>query len=187
MACMRVLDDDGSGWNSWIIQAVNDIATYSRETNRGRKIIVNMSLGGGFSRALHNAVIAATRGTRIVFSLAAGNENQDARRTSPASAGNGARRMVVGAHDKNGRRASFSNYGPRVSISAPGVGIESTTPSGIRSLSGTSMAAPHVAGAMAAVWSSGKWPARRTERLATTSETVVYPDGRKPKLRYLCA
>lgn len=143
-----------------------------------------MSLGGGYSRALNNAVIQATKRTKINFVLAAGNENQNANNVSPASVGNGKRRITVGAHDSRGRRASFSNYGPKVTISAPGVGIESTTPNGIKSWSGTSMAAPHVAGAMAATWSKAPW--KFPNVLASDNSKVSYPDGQKSKLRYEC-
>ena len=104
-----------------------------------------MSLGGGKSDAFNLAIEMAYR-QNIHTVVAAGNSNVDAKDTSPASAPNA---TTVGAIDKNNNRASFSNFGPFVDIFAPGVGIKSTwytSDTATETLSGTSMACPHVAG-----------------------------------------
>jgi len=120
----------------------------SNATARGLrgKAVMNMSLGGSFSGAL-NSAINAIANAGVVPVVAAGNENQDTKNTSPGSA---ERAITVGAIDQTtDQRASFSNFGSGVDIFAPGVnvlsvGIESNTATDI--LSGTSMASPHVAG-----------------------------------------
>ncbi|KAL2756620.1 hypothetical protein ACRALDRAFT_1041140 [Sodiomyces alcalophilus JCM 7366] len=126
-----------SGYN-W---AVNDIL------NRGRasRSVINMSLGGGYSSAFNNAVNSAFS-AGVLSVVAAGNENQNTANVSPASA---ASALTVGAYDANWARASFSNWGAAVDVFAAGVNIPSSyigSNTATRSISGTSMAAPHVAG-----------------------------------------
>ena len=184
VACLRVLGDNGSGSLAGIISAINDVAAFSR-ADKKKKIVINMSLGGGKSTTLNNAVVAATKKTKIYFAIAAGNSNMDASQASPASASNGKKIIAVGAHDRNGNKAGFSNYGSKVQISAPGVSIESTIPGGTTgSKDGTSMAAPHVAGAMAALWSS-KGLNPKMENLHQ-GNTISYTGGDIPKLEYKC-
>jgi subtilisin family serine protease len=115
-------------------------------SNLGGKAVMNMSLGGSFSRAINDAINALTA-AGVVCVVAAGNENQNTANTSPGSA---AAAITVGALDqRNDNKASFSNFGRGVDIFAPGVAVQSV---GIASdaanatLSGTSMASPHVAG-----------------------------------------
>ena len=107
--------------------------------------VANLSLGGGVSNAVDNAVIAlAAAGVKVV--LAAGNESQDASNSSPARV-NGDNIYTVSASDSNDKMASFSNHGNTVDIAAPGVGVKSLkVGGGVVTYSGTSMAAPHVAG-----------------------------------------
>lgn len=111
--------------------------------------VMNMSLGGGRSGAI-NSAINAIRAAGCVPVVAAGNENVDASNDSPASAPGA---ITVGAIDQTtDARASFSNFGTPVDVFAPGVrvqsaGISSTTSTA--TLSGTSMASPHVAGLVA--------------------------------------
>jgi subtilisin family serine protease len=110
------------------------------------KAVMNMSLGGGFSQTLNDAVAAITS-AGVVCVVAAGNDNEDTANTSPGSA---ASAITVGAIDQTtDQKASFSNFGTGVDIFAPGVnvqsvGIKSNTDTAI--MSGTSMASPHVAG-----------------------------------------
>jgi subtilisin family serine protease len=105
-----------------------------------------MSLGGPVSSALDNAIIAAAQ-NGIRFTLAAGNEGQDAGNVSPART-NGNNIYTISAMDINDDFASFSNFGnPPVDYCAPGVSIKSTWKGGgYNTISGTSMAAPHAAG-----------------------------------------
>jgi subtilisin family serine protease len=140
---VRVFDASGRGSTSATLSGVDWV---SRNAYSGD--VCNMSLGGPAYTTLDNAVKnAANQG--IWFSLAAGNESQNANNVSPARA-NGTRIRTVSAHDSNDRFASFSNYAnPPIDFCAPGVSVYSTwIGSGYRSISGTSMAAPHVAGIM---------------------------------------
>lgn len=138
---VRVLDRSGSGSNSGVIAGVNYVAA-----NAANGDVANMSLGGGVSTALDEAVINAAAGG-VLFTLAAGNSAADANNHSPARA-NHANIFTVSAVGKNNAWASFSNYGnPPIDWAEPGVGIKSTYKNGgYATLSGTSMAAPHLAG-----------------------------------------
>ncbi|MHB1194748.1 MAG: S8 family serine peptidase [Longimicrobiales bacterium] len=139
VVAVRVLDRRGSGSYSGVIAGVDYVAANGQSGDAA-----NMSLGGPFSQALNDAVIAAS--ARVKFALAAGNESTDAATRSPASA-NGANIYTVSAFSSGDRWASFSNYGSPVDYGAPGVSIYSTYKGGgYSTLSGTSMASPHVAG-----------------------------------------
>ncbi|MCH4891751.1 S8 family serine peptidase [Sphingomonas sp. SFZ2018-12] len=141
VVAVRVLDSSGRGSNSGIIAGIDYVAANGRPGD-----IANMSLGGGASSALDAAVInAASTGVRFV--LAAGNSAVNAATTSPARA-NGPNVFTVSAFDRNGRFATFSNFGnPPIDVAEPGVSIPSTyLNGGYATLSGTSMAAPHLSG-----------------------------------------
>jgi len=143
---VKVLNRSGSGTITGVVDGINWAAT-NYQTRR-RPSVANMSLGGGVSTALNDAVDAAVR-AGVTFIVAAGNENTDACRRSPASA---PLAFTVGATDNADRRASFSNYGKCVDIFAPGVSILSawnTSPTATNTISGTSMATPHVVGVAA--------------------------------------
>jgi len=147
--------------------------------------VINMSLGGygacspDWQSKIDDAV---ARGTTVV--VAAGNSNANASGFSPASC---ARTVTVAAIASSGKRASFSNYGSTVEVAAPGVGIWSTLNSGstspgapsYASYSGTSMAAPHVAGVVALMVSRepGLTPAQVSTRLTTPSLLTPFPGG----------
>ncbi|EXL44143.1 subtilisin [Fusarium oxysporum f. sp. radicis-lycopersici 26381] len=121
--------------------AANDIISKSRTA----RSVVNMSLGGGYSASFNNAVDSASR-SGIISAIAAGNDGTNAANTSPASA---ASAITVGAIDSNWAIASYSNYGTVLDIFAPGSAVLSawyTSNSATNSISGTSMATPHIAG-----------------------------------------
>ena len=137
---VRVLNAKGSGTTSGVINGVDYVAANGTAGN-----VANLSLGGGISTTLDNAVIAAAA-NGIMFALAAGNETDNANNHSPARA-NGANIYTVSAMNNLDTWASFSNYGNSVDYCAPGVNITSTWKGGgYNTISGTSMAAPHVAG-----------------------------------------
>jgi subtilisin family serine protease len=140
---LRVLNCSGSGSNSGIIAAIDWL-----RANHTKPAVANMSLGGGYSSALNTAVNnLASAG--VFIAVAAGNESQNACNVSPASAANA---TTVAASDRTDTRASYSNYGSCVDLYAPGSSITSawhTTNSATSTISGTSMASPHVAGAAA--------------------------------------
>ncbi len=137
---VRVLDRRGSGSYSGVIAGVDYVAANGKSGD-----VANMSLGGPASKALDDAVVEASK--NVKFALAAGNESESATNHSPARA-NGANIYTVSAMDSSDRWAYFSNYGnPPVDFCAPGYSIKSCyKDGGYATMSGTSMAAPHVAG-----------------------------------------
>ncbi|WP_373079090.1 S8 family serine peptidase [Zhongshania sp.] len=140
---VRVLDCNGSGSNSGVIAGIDWVAG-----NHIKPAVANMSLGGGNSDALDTAVRAAIN-AGVTFVVAAGNDNTDACSGSPNRV---AEAVTVGSTSSNDARSSFSNKGSCVDIFAPGSSITSSwyqSDSDTNTISGTSMAAPHVAGAAA--------------------------------------
>mmetsp|Transcript_26242 Transcript_26242/g.46627 ORF Transcript_26242/g.46627 Transcript_26242/m.46627 type:complete len:290 (+) Transcript_26242:513-1382(+) len=143
----RALGCNGSGSFANVIKALDWCV------ERTPSKIINMSLGGGKFRDLDTAVANAWRNHGVLSVVAAGNSGTDACNTSP---GGEPTAITVGAVGSDDRLASFSNRGSCVDILGPGVGILSTTlttsqPHQTATLSGTSMASPHVAGAAALV------------------------------------
>ena len=140
---VRVLDCAGSGSNSGVIAGINWAAATTT-----RPAVANMSLGGGLSSALNAAVAGAvTEGVTMV--VAAGNSNRNACNYSPASEPSA---ITVGASTSSDARASYSNYGTCLDIFAPGSSITSAwigSNDASNTISGTSMASPHVAGVVA--------------------------------------
>ena len=138
---VRVLDCTGSGYSSDVIDGLNWIATNHRA---GDEAVVNMSLGGPASSALDDAVNnLISKGITVV--VAAGNSNDNACNYSPARVPDA---ITVGAISYGDSRASYSSFGTCLDIFAPGTFITSTWlgTSGTATISGTSMASPHVAG-----------------------------------------
>lgn len=138
---IKVLSSYGSGTTSGVIAGVEHVAA-----NASLGDVANMSLGGGISPILDEAIInAGEKG--IKFVLAAGNESDSVNNHSPARV-EGNNVYTVSAMANGDKWASFSNFGnPSIDFSAPGVNIKSTwNDGGYRTISGTSMAAPHVAG-----------------------------------------
>jgi len=153
LIAVKVLNCQGSGSYAGVISGVQWVATSAG--NRKRPSVANMSLGGGFNQAMNDAVDAAVA-AGVVFVVAGGNDNADACNYSPASA-----RAVVTAGatalQANGNlqvdgRSYFSNFGTCINIFAPGSAIKSAyirSNTDTASLSGTSMASPHVCGSAA--------------------------------------
>jgi subtilisin family serine protease len=138
---VKVLNCQGSGTNSGVIAGMDYVAA---STAAGK--VANMSLGGGFSQAVNDAAKNMVN-NNVAVAVAAGNDGADASTKSPASEPSV---LTVAAHDSNNVNASWSNFGSLVDLSAPGVSVVSLSRSGgTATMSGTSMASPHVAGALA--------------------------------------
>jgi subtilisin family serine protease len=145
LVAVRVLDCSGSGSWDAIIGGIDWVTDHAPQAAVG-----NMSIGGSRSSAVNDAVTGSVN-AGVAWAVAAGNEGQDACNVSPASA-TGV--LTVGASDNQDRRSVWSgtqgsNYGSCVELFAPGTNITSTTNGGgSGQMSGTSMASPHVAGAL---------------------------------------
>jgi subtilisin family serine protease len=150
LVAVRVLDCSGNGTDSGVIAGINWVTS---DHAAGQPAVANMSLGGGVSQALDDAVNASIN-DGVTYALAAGNGDifgnpQNACNYSPARVANG---ITVGSTTSSDARSSFSNYGTCVDIFAPGSSITSawySSNTATNTISGTSMATPHVAGAIA--------------------------------------
>jgi subtilisin family serine protease len=141
LRAVRVLNCSGSGATSGIIAALDWV-----RVNHSNPAVANMSLGGGLSSTLNTAANNLAN-AGVFLAVAAGNENQNACNVSPASA---ASATTVAASTSTDARATYSNYGSCVDVYAPGSSITSTwLNGGTNTISGTSMASPHVAGVAA--------------------------------------
>ena len=186
VVAIRVLNCQGSGSNSGVIAGVDWVAQ-----NASKPAVANMSLGGGFSSALNDAVARAV-GAGVTFAVAAGNSNANACNSSPSSEPTA---LTVGATTITDAKASYSNYGSCVDIQAPGSGITSDwigSETATNTISGTSMASPHVAGAAAlvlgATGNGGLTPAQVAGQLianATSGVVTGLPIGTVNKLLYI--
>jgi subtilisin family serine protease len=140
---VRVLDCGGSGTYEGVIAGIDWVTA-----NHQSPAVANMSLGGGASQAVDDATTNSIA-SGVVYAVAAGNDNGDACTKSPARTPNA---ITVGSTTNTDARSSFSNYGTCLDIFAPGSDITSawhTNSSATNTISGTSMASPHVAGAAA--------------------------------------
>ncbi len=182
---LKVLDCAGAGYVSNVIAAVDWTSSYAK-----KPAVASMSLSGGASRALDDAVRKSAK-SGVLYVVAAGNRGANACNYSPARAGAGSNNgiVTVAATDSSNKEASWSNYGSCVDIWAPGVSIVSTyNNGGTATMSGTSMAGPHVAG------TGGLYLSRNTTASPATAEAtlkanVVSPgtaskDGRAIKVVY---
>jgi len=175
VAAVRVLDRRGSGAYSDVIAGVNYVAKYGKAGD-----VANMSLGGPVSTALDTAVFNAS--TNVKFALAAGNETDDANNHSPGRV-NGPNIYTIAAmtwsqSTQTGTWASFSNYSSSiVDFIEPGVNIYSTwINGGYNTISGTSMATPHMTGIL--LWGA---PATQSGKTVTrTGASDTYAIGFKP-------
>jgi subtilisin family serine protease len=145
LVAVRVLDSSGNGTNSGVISGV-DFVTSDHQT--GQPAVANMSLGGGISSALDTAVTNSIN-DGVTYAIAAGNDAVDACSTSPARV---ASAITVGSTTTTDARSSFSNFGTCLDIFAPGSSITSSwnsSDTATNTISGTSMATPHVTGVAA--------------------------------------
>jgi len=165
LIAVKVLGTDGSGTTAGVISGIDYVTKNKKKTN-----VANMSLGGGKSTSLDNAV-ASSIASGVTYAVAAGNEDQSACNVSPANVPTA---ITVGATDSSDSRSSFSNWGTCVDIFAPGTTITAAwigSKTAIRTISGTSMASPHVAGAAALLLSlePNLTPAQVTIKLNSAS------------------
>ena len=171
---VRVLGCTGSGTNSGVIAGMDWVTA-----NHVKPAVANMSLGGGASTATDDAVARMTA-AGVTVAVAAGNDNLDACGYSPARAPSA---ITVGSTTSTDARSSFSNYGSCLDIYAPGSSILSswyTSTTATNTISGTSMASPHVAGAAAlylAVNPSAT-PAQVVSALRASATTGVVTDAK---------
>ena len=178
IVAVRVLDCNGSGSTEGVVAGIDWVAK-----NHSGPSVANMSLGGGADETLDAAVTAAI-GSGVTFAVAAGNSGDDACSYSPARVKDA---ITVGATNKTDARADFSSYGSCVDIFAPGEDITSSwLDGGENTISGTSMATPHVTGAAALYLSANPTAAPADVAAAltenATKDAVTDPGTGSPNL-----
>ncbi|MBA2480076.1 MAG: S8 family serine peptidase [Planctomycetes bacterium] len=180
---VKVLNSQGSGWTADIISGINYVADPARGIE-----IANMSLGGGVPIGpdpMHDAILGAVA-NGVVFVVAAGNSSKEATTSVPAAYGEVLTVSAIadydglmgglggtGTYGNDDTLATFSNFGAAVDVAAPGVDIRSTyKDGGYTSMSGTSMASPHVAGAVALYFATHPRATNASE-VAAVIQTVL--------------
>jgi aqualysin 1 len=183
---VKVLGCSGSGSWSGVIKGIDWVTQHAT-----KPAVANMSLGGGANKAVDDAV-RNSAASGIFYSIAAGNDGANACTHSPARAGAGTNNGIatVAATNSSDKEASWSNYGSCVDIWAPGVNILSTKKGGgTTTMSGTSMATPHVAGGGALYLSTNASASPSSVESALTSAAqptgTTSKDGRTIKREYV--
>ncbi|MER7695046.1 MULTISPECIES: S8 family serine peptidase [unclassified Streptomyces] len=166
---VRVLDNNGSGTTAGVVAGIDWVTA-----NAVKPAVANMSLGGGADSVL-DAAVRRSIASGVTYAVAAGNESTNASTKSPARVGEA---ITVGSTTSSDARSSFSNYGSVVDIFAPGSSITSawnSSDSATNTISGTSMASPHVAGAAALYLAEnpGSTPAQVSSGLVAAASTGV--------------
>ncbi|GHG14035.1 S8 family peptidase [Streptomyces hydrogenans] len=170
VVAVRVLDANGSGTTAGVVAGIDWVTSHH---TAGAPAVANLSLGGGASTTLDNAVKRSIA-DGVTYAVAAGNSGVNARNSSPARV---TEALTVGATGNTDAKASWSNYGAVLDLFAPGVSITAgwhTSDTATNTISGTSMAAPHVAGA-AAVYLAGHTSATPAQ-VATALVNGATPD-----------